>query len=635
MQFQTRILALLIACHGGVALAANPAFPEQPSEQIGAQYEQRAEFASVAGQDGTIPPVVERNPDPQAGPRIWVNRFKLDAMPEFPERDITRESVGRLVEQLRYDSMKLSSHIAYGYSRQDLVDIAQIISEIEGRGIFAEVTPLDVETLMDIISEQRLKRGLTHGQLEEIAQAVTRMYRERGYFLARAYIPAQEVTGGEVELRVLEGRLGNVAVQGEHRYRDSLLTDAFLPLVGETVTAENVQEAMYLSNDLPGVSLFGYFTAGEQVGETQLNLTVRNEKRWDALLRLDNHGSDLTGEYRAFAQFQLLNPTGAGDRLQLGVLQTGEPANSTYGMLDYEVPVFGLRDRIGVMGSYNDYVVGGTGSLDDIAGESVTGELSWTHAFLRGRKRNFSTGLLFAEKRSDLAGIGGTFQKVERSQNAGLGLDWDSLFEQSRVLARAGARLESGSVQEGLEDGQEDAFGKLYADGSVLFFVPLPFSDRDSRMVVNTVLQWSDVKMPSVELYSLGGPNGVKGFAPTAFSADRAGYLGAEWFLPMPKFLDFGLAGNRSLADVLQFTLFADGGYGTQVALEPSVGVPPADQWGWLASAGVGARVAWGGRFGAQLTVAQPLGKGFSDPDVDAGTEEELRAWLDMTYQFN
>jgi len=259
---------------------------------MGEQFEARTR---IEGEDGTIPPVIERNPDPQAGPRIWVNRFKLDSLAEFPEDGVTREAVGRLVEQLRFDAMKLKEHIAYGYGRQDLVDIAQILADIEARGVFAEVTPLDVETLMEIVSGQRLQRGLTHGQLEEIAQAVTQYYRERGYILARAYIPAQEVTGGVVELRVLEGRLGNVQVQGEPRYNKKLLMQPFGSVLGGSVTADNIQEAMYLANDLPGIELFGYFTAGDQLGETKLNLNVREEKQWDALLRLDNQGTDFTG----------------------------------------------------------------------------------------------------------------------------------------------------------------------------------------------------------------------------------------------------------------------------------------------------------------------------------------------------
>lgn len=617
-----------------VALAADQAsFPgQQVQPDMGEQFEARTR---IEGEDGTIPPVIERNPDPQAGPRIWVNRFKLDSLAEFPEDGVTREAVGRLVEQLRFDAMKLKEHIAYGYGRQDLVDIAQILADIEARGVFAEVTPLDVETLMEIVSGQRLQRGLTHGQLEEIAQAVTQYYRERGYILARAYIPAQEVTGGVVELRVLEGRLGNVQVQGEPRYNKKLLMQPFGSVLGGSVTADNIQEAMYLANDLPGIELFGYFTAGDQLGETKLNLNVREEKQWDALLRLDNQGTDFTGVYRLFGQAQWLNPTGIGDEMRVGVLQSGEPANSTYGMVEYVVPVFGLRNKLAVNASYNDYIVGGSADFEDLLGTTTTFEANFKHNFERGRRGNFYTGVLVANKQSDLAGIGGTFAKSEESRNAGVTIDWDQLYERQRLLARLVAQLDGGEVIAGLEDGQSDTFAKLYFEGSVLFFVPLPFTDKTNRMVVNTIGQWSDVKMPSVELFSLGGPNAVRAYGPTTFSADQALLVGAEWYPELPRVLDIDIAAGKSVADILQFTLFLDAGYGTQIALEPSTGPAPSDQWAALLGGGLGIRFDWGKRFSGQMSIAQPINSKFSDADTAAATEESVQVWVDLTYTMN
>jgi POTRA domain, ShlB-type len=40
----------------------------------------------------------------------------------------------------------------------------------------------------------------------KVAVRVTGLYRDRGYFLARAYLPAQEIEGGIVRIAVLEGR---------------------------------------------------------------------------------------------------------------------------------------------------------------------------------------------------------------------------------------------------------------------------------------------------------------------------------------------------------------------------------------------------------------------------------------------
>ena len=48
--------------------------------------------------------------------------------------------------------------------------------------------------------------------LKRVADLITNAYHKKGYFLAQAYIPAQEIKNGIVEIVVLEGRIGKVTV---------------------------------------------------------------------------------------------------------------------------------------------------------------------------------------------------------------------------------------------------------------------------------------------------------------------------------------------------------------------------------------------------------------------------------------
>lgn len=47
-------------------------------------------------------------------------------------------------------------------------------------------------------------RDRSLADLNRAADAVTRYYRERGHFLSRAYVPAQKIEDGIVEIAVLE-----------------------------------------------------------------------------------------------------------------------------------------------------------------------------------------------------------------------------------------------------------------------------------------------------------------------------------------------------------------------------------------------------------------------------------------------
>lgn len=66
--------------------------------------------------------------------------------------------------------------------------------------------------LSDLIGQELGLSGL-----RKAAGRITEIYREQGYFLARAYLPAQDIADGVVRIAVLEGRFGAVDSGGSPR----------------------------------------------------------------------------------------------------------------------------------------------------------------------------------------------------------------------------------------------------------------------------------------------------------------------------------------------------------------------------------------------------------------------------------
>src|SRR5690606_21000590 len=118
-----------------------------------------------------------------------------------------------------------------------------------------------------------------------------------------AYIPQQHVRDGVVTLTLLLGELGEVEVQNNQRYSDKTIERTFKSLLAEPVTNDRIEEKLFLTNDLPGLSAQGYFEPGSQVGDTKLNVNVTSERWYDANVRVDNHGSERSGEYRLYTDF--------------------------------------------------------------------------------------------------------------------------------------------------------------------------------------------------------------------------------------------------------------------------------------------------------------------------------------------
>src|SRR6202041_384153 len=72
-----------------------------------------------------------------------------------------------------------------------------------------------------------LNRELTFAEINEAAAKVTRYYRNRGYVVARAYLPRQDASDGVLELQVALGSYGGATVKNNSRLRKSFVDGEF------------------------------------------------------------------------------------------------------------------------------------------------------------------------------------------------------------------------------------------------------------------------------------------------------------------------------------------------------------------------------------------------------------------------
>ncbi|WP_218832196.1 POTRA domain-containing protein, partial [Enterococcus faecalis] len=66
--------------------------------------------------------------------------------------------------------------------------------------------------------------ALTLADLRGIAAKVADYYRQQGYFVAQAYLPAQEVNDGRVTVAVVEGRYGAISLRNQSRLSNQVAT---------------------------------------------------------------------------------------------------------------------------------------------------------------------------------------------------------------------------------------------------------------------------------------------------------------------------------------------------------------------------------------------------------------------------
>ncbi len=341
-----------------------------------------------------IPSINNRNPDAVDGPRLWVKKISIQGVDDFPELGIRTIEVEAYIERLRFGLMRESEIEEFGYSKKELAEIADLLNKIDAERNYKHVSTPDLQKFIWLVREQKEKRGLSIGEIEGIAEKVKHYYRSRGLQLAEAYIPRQAMRDGLVTITISSSKLGAVEVVDNRLYESHVITRVFDDVLSEPVTFERISERSYLINDFPGLSVSGNLEQGYQVGDSKLSLTAIHEKAFEGTLRLDNHGSELTGEIRGFAEFYWNNPIGIADQFNLSVLQSTSPDNSTYGQLAYRLPLLSSRWYLSLSASTNQFILDQTQDASGAVSQlGITGKTEQTNldiSYTLNRSREYS-----------------------------------------------------------------------------------------------------------------------------------------------------------------------------------------------------------------------------------------------------
>ena len=164
-----------------------------------------------------------------------------------------------------------------------------------------------------------VEKELSLAELQELAQRITRYYREHGYLLARAYIPAQDIVGGIVEIVVLEGRLGKLNVQNNSLLDGRHRAPGARRRAGRPRRSKGraLERRLLLLNDMPGAEVRSTLKPGASVGTTDLDVEVLGTRRVTGDVELDNYGNGFTGAMRLGGGVNVNSPAGLGDSLSL------------------------------------------------------------------------------------------------------------------------------------------------------------------------------------------------------------------------------------------------------------------------------------------------------------------------------
>ena len=462
---------------------------------------------------------------------------------------------------------------------------------------------------------------LTLADLRGMALKITEHYRSKGYFVAQAYLPAQEIRNGAVIVVVVEGQYGKIAVRNQSNLSDTLVQRQLDGLnTGDPIAIAPLESRLLLLSDIPGVNVTSTLTPGASVGASDLIVDITPGQRVTGSIDADNGGNRYTGEYRLGATVNLNNAAGLGDVASLRVLTSGAGLNYARG--SYQVQLG--KATAGVAYSWLGYELGKEFSSLQANGTAKIASVYGSYPLIRSRNTNLYALLAFDHKTLQDR-VDTTSSIVDRKAQV---LMATLRGDHRDSLGRGGLTSYALTGTVGNIDIQTPsmrAFDAATAQSNG-HFTKLGFSAMRLQSVTDSVSLYAGINgqigsknLDSSEKMQLGGMNGVRAYPEGEAYADQGYLLTLEARMQLPKL-------SEQMPGQLELVGFIDTGSVTLNKNPWTIG----DNRRTLSGAGIGLNWSAYNNFVVRTSYARKIGSG----SATSAPDKSGRFWIQAVKYF-
>ena len=442
--------------------------------------------------------------------------------------------------------------------------------------------------------------GKTFADLTRATEALEDAYQARGYSAVRVSVPEQELRDGVVRLRVVEQRLGRIAVEGNRVFGENNVRRSVPSLrEGAPPNTDEIARELQLAAEHPVKQTQVTLRAGAAEDQVDALVRVVDDKAWRGFLTLDNTGTGETGYGRVGLGYQHSNLFDRDHVLTAQYITSPtQPGDVEIYGAGYRVPFYGLHSALDMVAGYSNVNSGVVQGLFAVAGQgTIAGaHWSWYPRHWGALEHKVSAGLDYR-----------AFSNQVTFQNQGVVPDitvhpWSAAYFGVLRDAVSETTFNAGFSRNipGGNDGTQDDFDRTRAQSTATYqvlrygftYLRQVFSTWQARALVN--VQYTQDALVPGEQFGVGGPDSVRGYTLREVVNDR-GYSGQlELYTPE-------LAGNMHLSDShkLRAVGFYDFG-----SVKRNHALPGEQLGDSIASVGIGVRLGIGKPFSARLDFA-------------------------------
>ena len=411
--------------------------------------------------------------------------------------------------------------------------------------IFTSNDHVSSDVLKELAKDYENKE-LTFTQITELTSLITKYYREQGYFVARAYLPAQNINANKniLEIAIIEGTYAEFKLDNKSLVKDSVVQGMLdnAKAKDNVIATNTLERSMLIINDTPGVVVTqADVKPGAQVGSSDFIIATEKTNRLDGYVLSDNAGSKYTGKNRLMAGLNVNSPFNIGDKISLsGLVSNG--TDLLNGRAAYSVPL-ASNGLIGEV-SYSQTTYSLTEDYKDLdaKGTAKTVDASLKYPIIRSRAENLYLNVNVANKDlEDKVNSTDTITKKD-TQSITIGTDYDKAYTLASLnnSSKISFNLKYGNLS--FDNDADKTIDKAGADTNGNYSkVNLDLSNTmylTNELSLDTALKLQyalgNKNLDGSEDFSVGGSQGVKIYPDSELSAENGYVFNTELKYKLP-----------------------------------------------------------------------------------------------------
>ncbi len=261
----------------------------------------------------------------------------------------------------------------------------------------------------------------------EIAAELTKKYRDKGYFLCRAFVPAQKITkNGILRIEAIEGYIGSITFEGARVPNSPVITKALAAILTDKPTRiQTLETQLLLLNNLPGLSFKATLApATQNQTDVKLILTVTKIKPVRSI-SLDNHGSRFMGPNEITASWEGSLLPLQKTKISYETTKTLHGPGHFYSINLTHKIALSTRLTLDLSYGHSNALPGYTLSQFNIASNSNTASIGLDYRLMRTRRENLTGHFSLNYLNSSINLLNTAFNR-DRIRTAQLGFDFNN-----------------------------------------------------------------------------------------------------------------------------------------------------------------------------------------------------------------